>query len=94
MADIIAVLILLVLIGCAVGYIVKAKKSGVKVYRLSGRRNLSRQREHAEKETGWPCDRQKNNENFRNDMRTLCNECNADAESDRRCKGRREFFIR
>ena len=30
MADIIAVLILLVLIGCAVGYIVKAKKSGVK----------------------------------------------------------------
>ena len=30
MADIIAVLILLVLIGCAVGYIVKAKKSGGK----------------------------------------------------------------
>ena len=30
MADIIAVLILLILIGCAVGYIVKAKKSGVK----------------------------------------------------------------
>ena len=30
MADIIAVLILLILIGCAVGYIVKAKRSGVK----------------------------------------------------------------
>lgn len=30
MADIIAVLILLILIGCAVGYIIKAKKSGVK----------------------------------------------------------------
>ena len=59
MADIIAVLILLVLIGCAVGYIVKAKKKRCKVHRLSRRRNLFRQREHAEKETGWPCDRRK-----------------------------------
>ena len=94
MADIIAVLILLILIGGAVAYIVRAKEKRREMYRLSGRRKLSRQREDAEKETGGPRDRQKNDADLRNDMRALCDECNADSESDRRRKSGSESVIR
>ena len=69
MADIIAVLILLILIGCAVGYIVKAKKSGVKCIGCPA---------------GGSCPgsgKMPKKENFRDDMRALRNECDADAES-------------
>ena len=45
MADIIVTIILVVLIGGAVTYIVKAKKSGVKLHWMSGGRKLSGQRE-------------------------------------------------
>ena len=52
MADIIAVLILLIS-----RVYRKSKKKRREMHRLSGRRKLPEQWENAEKEIGWPCDR-------------------------------------
>ena len=48
MADIIAVVILLILVGCASAYIIKAKKNGAKCIGCPARGNCSKHRKNSE----------------------------------------------
>ncbi len=80
MTDLIALLILVLILGLAVAYIVKAKRRGVKCIGCPAGGKLSQRQKDEKKETGRTGDRQKDPEDLRHALRSLCDECDHDAE--------------
>lgn len=82
MADVIAVIILVVLIGGAAVYLIRAKRNGVKCVGCPAGGNCSNQRKRKRKKAVRPHYCEKNYGYFRNALWTLCSKCDRQSESD------------